>query len=604
VNGSEIAWTRTEACRTLGAVVGTVRRTALFLFLLLPAAAPAADSPRPVVCHRQGDDPRWAAPEWDDRDWAPGGEVPAPAGIQWIRFHLELPAGGRLGLPPPSRDFLAVLDGSGPIDCIRMAAPCSYELFWDGRPLGRSGVVGRTREEEMPGPLDNLFPIPAELLGRGAHVVAIRLSAWHYNFPGGRFGPVLAITGNRRIFTAEIRHLVYPLISLGGALIVALISGVLFWLVERWRPLLLCSIIGFALALFYFLIAWRFISNDPYDWLAPRLVAITWVMTFVAGIFPWLLLEQFEVPGRWRWLAAMGPVLAAAWASSPVYEIKTLWLCRAMLAASLGVAGWATWRRRPGAWCVLAVVLLGLLTIGPGRLEFLQPSFFATFGGLVLVVFATLGVQVRAHRRQAQAATLSAARLELELLKKNLQPHFLLNTLAALTETVEQDPRTAVKLIDDLAEELRSLARVSAEKLIPLAQELELCRAHLRVLSVRTGRAWRLEAAKVDGAAPVPPAVFLTLIENGFTHQRMTDGTTAFTLAGGRTADDAIRYTFLSPGQVQVDSLRPAGGTGLRYVRARLEESFPGRWSLRSQAVADGWETVIEIRAGVEGRPA
>jgi hypothetical protein len=46
---------------------------------------------------------------------------------------------------------------------------------------------------------------------------------------------------------------------------------------------------------------------------------------------------------------------------------------------------------------------------------------------------------------------------------------------------------------------------------------------------------------------------------------------------------------------VQADPTRPAGGTGMRYVRARLEESFPARWSLRSEAVAGGWASVIEI---------
>jgi len=53
-----------------------------------------------------------------------------------------------------------------------------------------------------------------------------------------------------------------------------------------------------------------------------------------------------------------------------------------------------------------------------------------------------------------------------ELLKKNLQPHFLMNTLAVLTEVVEQNPTVAARLIEDLAEEFRTVARVSAEKLV------------------------------------------------------------------------------------------------------------------------------------------
>src|SRR5205807_1275122 len=122
-----------------------------------------------------------------------------------------------------------------------------------------------------------------------------------------------------------------------------------------------------------------------------------------------------------------------------------------------------------------------------------------------------------------------------------------------------------------------------AEKLIPLAQELEPCRAHLRVMSVRMGRPWTLETPDANEAALVPPAVFLTLIENGFAHQRVTDGPSAFMLRGGHVSGGVMRYTFFSPGEVQDDAGRPAGGTGLRYVKARLEENFPGCWSLRDE---------------------
>ena len=121
----------------------------------------------------------------------------------------------------------------------------------------------------------------------------------------------------------------------------------------------------------------------------------------------------------------------------------------------------------------------------------------------------------------------------------------------------------------------------------------------------RMGRTWILDTTGADEPALVPPAVFLTLIENGFTHQRVTHGAAVFVLHMERSADGAAhgttRYTFVSPGGVQSDAGRPVGGTGLRYVKARLEESFPGCWSLRGEPVAEGWRTVIEVRDRAEG---
>ena len=294
--------------------------------------------------------------------------------------------------------------------------------------------------------------------------------------------------------------------------------------------------------------------------------------------------------------STLAPLLVAPWVASPWYHIVAVWLCRLMLGYSAVVAGWAAWKKRRGAWLVLVGVCVGLVSVrATNTRDFLDLSFFLTFGVLVLSAFTVLGMQIREDRRRAREALLTSARLEAELLKKNIQPHFLLNTLTALSEVVERDPAGAVRLINDLAGEFRSLARMSGEKLVPLGQELELCRAHLRVLSVRTGLTAALETRGVDETVLVPPALFLTLIENGFVHQRPAGNSAAFELHMQRPPG-RIRFTFLSPGAVKSEPGRPDGGTGLRYVQARLEESFPRRWTLDQRAISEGWETVIEIQ--------
>jgi LytS/YehU family sensor histidine kinase len=79
----------------------------------------------------------------------------------------------------------------------------------------------------------------------------------------------------------------------------------------------------------------------------------------------------------------------------------------------------------------------------------------------------------------------------------------------------------------------------------------------------------------IDPTASIPPALFLTLIENGLSHQNAPRGATAFTLRAEQM-HKGVRYAFTSPGIVTADATRTLGGTGLRYVRARLDESFLG----------------------------
>jgi LytS/YehU family sensor histidine kinase len=135
---------------------------------------------------------------------------------------------------------------------------------------------------------------------------------------------------------------------------------------------------------------------------------------------------------------------------------------------------------------------------------------------------------------------------------------------------------------------------VSGEKLIPLGQELELCRAHLQIMGLRRGVQCSLVVRGVDESSPVPPALFHTLVEGGISHQLPREGKLRFILEAAYQPGRA-RYALTVEGGNPVEKGPVRDGTGLRYVKARLEESFAGRWTLTAGPVPDGWQTVIEI---------
>ncbi|MBA4136876.1 MAG: hypothetical protein C0518_06125 [Opitutus sp.] len=569
----------------------------VLLLVIFASAGRASVAAQPDLRIRHGDDPRWAAPDWDDADWQrmAASEFPARAGVFWVRIRYQ-----RLDEPPdgptlPDRySYLwpASWEG-GAVDALFLSSVYSFELFLDGVPLARGGVVGRDRDSERVGPLDHLVLVPEKLRGPGEHVLALRMSTYHYNFPADTFSAGVQPVNHAQWVRREALQPVAPLIAAATSVLMAITAFVLFGSVERRRLLALVIAVNLVLATFYALIAARWLVAYPYDWHYPRLVFITLLLAMAGLLLIWLLLEQFGAPRKILWLATFAALVFAAWQTSSIYEIKALWICRALLVVALALAAWACWRRRPGAWFALAGVGIALLIVRTDRRAFLDPTFFLTIEGLVLLVFAGVGAQLQRERRRARDAQLTAARMEIELLKKNLQPHFLLNTLTAVSEVIEADPAGAVRFIDDLAAEFRSLAAMSGERLVPLQRELDLCRAHLKVITRRTGRAIGLAVEGVREDALVPPAIFLTLIENGLVHQR-TEAGAEFRLRAHVT-DEAARYEFFSPGHKRTDD-RPSGGTGLRYVQARLEESFRGRWTFSHGAVPGGWETVVGWR--------
>lgn len=558
----------------------------------VPVAGATEAAPRIRLKH--GDDPRWAAPDWDDSDWSTIDYTgyPAQAGVFWVRIRLVRP---NRPARPEDADRYAYLwptnADQAPVDALFISTVYSFELYFDGRRIATGGKVGHDRESEVPGKLDHLVRLPEGLSDQEEHLLALRMSSYRYNFPATRFAAGFQPVNFAQRLREETLLPVFPLIGAVGSLLMAATSLVLFRLIERRRALGLVSLVSVVLALFYGLIAVRWLYPYEYVWHYPRLLAITWLLTVASLLLLWLFLEQFAVPRKLGWLVVSAPLLAWAWQASPIYELKVLWICRAMLVVALVIAGWACWHRRPGAWLALAGVVVALFVVRTDRRVFLDPTFFLMIAGLVLLVFAAVGAQVQAERHRAREARLTAARLETELLKKNLQPHFLLNTLTAVSEVIEQDPGGAVSFIEDLAAEFRSLAQMSGERLVPLARELELCRMHLKVVGRRTGRQLGLQAEGVPPDVQVPPALFLTLIENGLVWQQ-TESSVAFRLES-RPQGAGHRFVFLSPGRTRELSTRVSGGTGLRYVKARLEESFPGRWSFEHGAVAEGWETII-----------
>ena len=477
----------------------------------------------------------------------------------------------------------------------------AYEIFWDGVQLGSSGVPGNEKGTEIAGRVDQWYSVPDGLRGPGEHVVAFRTSSHRCGFPAATSGFRILIDSPTVLQGKVLREAFLPTVAAGALFMTGLASLIMWLLAERRATLLLLCGLCLAGAVMQTLQAFRWFFSYPADWHYPVLSGMTTLVGVQGILTVAFVIVHFDVPYR-RWLlTGLVPVFAlVSWFSPERMNLEGVRMLAVGIGVSLACAAWAVWRRRRGAWPAVIGVALSAVLAG-FEAEDYRANFFLKSLPAIVGLISSLALQLNDERRRARAAQLASARLEIELLKKNIQPHFLLNTLAVLAEIVEQDPPRAVKLIDDLADEFRSVSRVSAEKLIPLAQELELCRAHLRVMSVRTGRTWSLEAVDVDDAALVSPAVFLTLIENGFAHQRVIGGAAAFRLKMERTADGATRYTFVSPGEVQVDPARPAGGTGLRYVKARLEESFPGRWTLRDDPVAGGWQTVIEIKHRGEG---
>jgi hypothetical protein len=539
---------------------------------------------------RLGDDPAWAAPALDHTSWDRSGST-TERGIFWVRFRIEF---------GPAADLLREKG-------LQIVSVGAYEAYWDGVPIGSNGRVGAAAAAEVPGRFISRLALPDSLAGRGEHVLALRVSnhrarylpSWHTFFVGEYFD----------LGRTDLLVTAFVFLLGGGYLLVGLYYLLLFRNDRRRRAHfyfgLLCLIFFGLILAEYAKFYWSYL----YFWHLPRLLLILALTLAIAVLTPWFFARYFELPRRRVALLGYVVVLAGIVVADPQnFDGMTLRLSLAAWGASLLVATYAGYRRRPGGTVVLGALLLSLgipYLIGPGWLGGLlynyDISLFLSFTTLVVSMLFLLARREREQRRAYEASLLRSARLRNELLRKQIQPHFLMNSLTSLMDWVEESPRDGVQFIEALARELSILNTMADEQLVPVAREIELCRAHLAVMRYRKELDYGWSDHGIDPAALLPPAVLHTLVENGITHSRPDSaGRIAFELRYRKTAA-AECYELRVHGQNRpgtTDNGRE--GTGLRYVRARLRESYgTDGWSLEAGPVASGWRTLITLNRRV-----
>lgn len=189
----------------------------------------------------------------------------------------------------------------------------------------------------------------------------------------------------------------------------------------------------------------------------------------------------------------------------------------------------------------------------------------------------------RFRDRALRASQLEArlARAQLEVLKGQLHPHFLFNTLNAISTLVHRDPRAADEMITQLSDLLRmSLDSIGVQE-VTLGQEIDFLSRYLDIQRTRFQDRLRVEIAVPPDllGVMVPNQVLQPIAENAIKHGLATRPECGCICVSARRVgpwlDLAVRDN--GPGIHLGPEGLPVGGIGLRNTRERLRELYgPG----------------------------
>ncbi|HEX4164512.1 MAG TPA: histidine kinase [Bryobacteraceae bacterium] len=217
---------------------------------------------------------------------------------------------------------------------------------------------------------------------------------------------------------------------------------------------------------------------------------------------------------------------------------------------------------------------------------------FITLPFGVGVYFALVGIQhsflyfAKARERETQAARLAAQLSEARLgaLRMQLNPHFLFNSLNAITVLVrDQDTAAASRTLELLSDLLRQVLRTDESHETTLSRELEFLQRYLAIEQVRFSDRLRprIEINPAVARAAVPRFLLQPLVENALRHGIARRAEAGCVEVTADREDDQLVLTVCDDGPGLSATPDTESGVGLSNTRARLSALYDAHATLQ-----------------------
>ena len=546
----------------------------LLVLLLVTACSQSSVYKKYETVFQVGDQQEWAAPDWNDNGWEKRIGLVRDGQVFWSRTKIDI-----LKAPESLQPY-----------GLHLLVYGEYEVFWDGILIGKNGNPGQEATLDPEGKMWATFSIPTHLTEAGEHLLAIRSSL--YYFPDHTGIEELKIDYYDDLLTDRLIESSYMHLFAGAFLIASFYFLFLFLSNKKEYATLIFSVSCF---LFFALILAEFMKAYVpmhYSLHVIRLRIIGILMLSISFLIPFYFSRQFPFPKQKLLLTIYAGILLFTFLSKHVIELTANNMALSMWLFSFGIVVFGVYKKMKGARLVLLTLLL---SVPIGFVTPFNKSLFAGFSLILLGMFYLLSLRIKEQRLAYEKSLVQSTRLRLELLKKNIQPHFLMNTLTSLIDWVEESPQKGVLFIEALAKEFDLFNQIENQKLIPISQEIALCQTHLEIMKYRKEINYSWQEEGIDLEQKVPPAILHTLLENGITHSvPLEDNSIKFKLLFESNSHYKC-YTFLTFAATVRQATSREDGTGLKYIKARLTESYYSNWDFTSEPTNHGWKNTIKI---------
>ncbi|MBN8821822.1 MULTISPECIES: sensor histidine kinase [unclassified Spirosoma] len=289
--------------------------------------------------------------------------------------------------------------------------------------------------------------------------------------------------------------------------------------------------------------------------------------------------------------SAIGFYLFYVWVFSAYVRTRNLWssvgyaLLGAILAASVGYIGVTS---RYGTAC--------LSKTGSVLGGFLLMAFAAFVSGVVALVirgFITWYSEIKVKEALVQ----KNHEMELALIKSQLDPHFLFNTINNIDVLILKNATAASSYLNQLSDIMRFMLYETKTDVIPLSKEVEYMEKYIALQKIRTANPNYIHFS-VEGSLygkTIAPMSLIPFVENAFKHtgNKKLDHAISVAICSRENAIEFICKNRTNPHKT---SLSDANGLGNELIRKRLNLLYADRHTLAISQQENQYQVQLTIK--------
>jgi len=322
----------------------------------------------------------------------------------------------------------------------------------------------------------------------------------------------------------------------------------------------------------------------------PGMLGLTWRI-FCSQLVAWLAWMAMAPVALWlrrRWPLERGALKRAL----PAHLGAVILLC----AAHSGVVLIAMWMFMYAGQPFTDQKLTGLLTYWWMR----DLPFCALFYGLILGIGSALDYYRQFRERELRASQLETqlAQAQLQMLKMQLHPHFLFNTLNGITGLVrDHDNAAAVQMLVGLSDLLRQTLDNSGKQEVRIGEELEWLELYLKLQQIRFSDRLQVSVnvAPETLDALAPNLIMQPLVENAIRHGLAPRAAPGSVSLSARRVNRRLELRVCDDGVGLPEGWRMESGKGLGLLNteARLRQLYGSDFTFEIRNLEQGGVEVL-----------